>query len=182
MVAATMTARRTDIGWAIACVAAIGYIVGMFLAGLPPTHGNRVVSEVAGVLTVEPTQIARIEIVAGDHTHTFARGDDGWRTHGGDHAEPVGPLIENALGLLHRAVPIRMLTPEQTAGVPLAAYGLAPPSLAIRLATAQDEVLFSAAFGDAVNDGRARYLRQHERAGISIVSGFVYDAWHALMH
>lgn len=182
MVAATVSMRRGDYAWAAACVAAVVYLVVMFLAGKPPTHGNRVVSEVAGLLTIEPARIVRIDVRAGDHAHTFARQADGWHAHDGDDGEPVGPLIETALGLLHRAAPIRVLAPEQTADVPPAAYGLAPAALEIRLSTGTAEETFSAAFGDALNDGRARYLRLHQHPEIWIVSGFVYDAWRALMH
>ncbi len=177
-----MSWRRGDYARAAACVAAIIYVVAMYLAGAPPTHGNRVESDVAGLLELEPDRIVRIDVIAGDHTHTFERQADGWQAHGDDDHGPVGPLIETALGLLHRAAPIRLLAPEQTAGVPPAAYGLAPPSLTIRLATDAAGETFNATFGNAVNDGRARYLRLHQRAEIWIVSGFVYDAWQTLMH
>lgn len=177
-----MSRRHGDFTWAAAGVAAIVYIAVMFVAGKPPTHGNRVESEVAGLLTLEPARIMRIDVLAGDHARTFERGADGWFAHEDDDHEPVGPQIETALRLLHRAAPIRMLAPEQTAGVPPAAYGFAPPALAIRLSTGVAGGTFRAAFGDAVNDGRARYLRLHQRPEIWIVSGFVYDAWRALNH
>lgn len=182
MVAAAMSWRRGDYVRAAACIAAIIYVVAMYLAGEPWTHGNRVESEVAGLLELEPARIVRIDVIANDHMHTFERGADGWRTPDGDDHGPVGPPIETALGLLHRAAPIRMLAPEQTAGVSPAAYGFAPPALTIRLATDAAGETFNATFGNAVNDGRARYLRLHQRAEIWIVSGFVYDAWQTLMH
>ena len=182
MVAAAVSSRRRNYAWGAASLAAIAYVIIMFVAGEPPTHGNRVVSEVAGVLTLEPARIERIDVVTGDHTHTYERAPDGWHAHDADADEPVGPLIETALGLMYRAAPIRVLRPEQTAGVPLEAYGLSSPALEIRLATKAADDTFRAVFGDAVNDGRARYLRLHSRAEIWIVSGFVYDAWRALMH
>ena len=177
-----MNSRASAYAWGVATVAAIAYVVVMFLAGTPPTHKNRVVSEVAGLLATEPVRIARVDVVAGDHTHTFERGPDGWHAHNGHADAPVDEQIEAALGLLHRSAPIRVLQPEQTAGVPSAAYGFAPPTLEIRLAGEAPGNEFRAEFGDAVNDGRARYLRLHERAEIWIVSGFIYDAWRAVMH
>jgi len=177
-----MSSRRRNFAWGAGSIAAITYVIIMFVAGEPPTHGNRVVSEVAGLLTLEPTRIERIDVVTGDHNHTFERAPDGWHAHDGDEDEPVDELIETALGLMHRAAPIRVLRPEQTAGVPPEAYGLSPSALEIRLATDAAGEAFRATFGDAVNDGRARYLRLHDRPEIWIVSGFVYDAWRALMH
>lgn len=177
-----MNGHRGNYTGAVIPAAAIAYLVIMFLAGQPPGHGNRVVSEIAGLLTLDPTSIVRVEVLADAHTHTFVRRPDGWYTAGDDDGEPVGPLIDTALGLLHRAAPIRVLTPEQTAGVAPGVYGLAPPALEIRLSTTTAGETFGAAFGAAVNDGRARYVRVQGRAETSIVSGFVYDAWGALVH
>jgi hypothetical protein len=181
-VGAAVSSRRSVYLWGAASVAAIAYVIVMFVAGSPPTHRNRVVSEVAGLLTSEPARIVHIEIITGDHEHTFERGPDGWHAQDAHDDEPVDGLIETALGLLHRSAPIRMLQPEQTADVPPAAYGLAPPSLEIRLAGTGRGNEFEAVFGDALNDGRARYLRLKGQAETWIVSGFIYDAWRAVMH
>ncbi len=168
--------------WGAAGIAAIAYIVAMFVAGTPPTHNNRVVSEVAGLLANEPAEIVHIEILSGDHRHTFERQAQGWTAADGHADEQVGELIETALGLLHRSAPIRVLQPEQTAGVAPGTYGFVPPSLEIRLTGNASKIELGAAFGDAVNDGRARYIRLADRAEIWIVSGFIYDAWRALLH
>lgn len=168
--------------WSAAGIAAIAYLAVMFIAGTPPTHNNRVTSEVAGLLTIEPARIVRIEVFNGEHRHTFERQPTGWSPADGHADESVDELLETALGLIHRSAPIRALQPEQTAGVAPGTYGFVPPSLEIRLTTNMPGLGFDAAFGDPVNDGRARYVRLPERPEIWIVSGFIYDAWRALLH
>jgi len=167
---------------AVAVILAIGYLLTMYLFGAQPTHENRARSSAAGLLGSEDETVISVRISANGNSFTADSRDGRWRMPDGDVADTaLHRRIDELIVLFRRSPPVRIMTPEQTAGVAAAAFGLQPPALRVEFRATGQRSLLAAQFGDTVSNGVARYLRTDGVADTYIVSGFLYDAAHALL-
>ncbi|MFP6781242.1 MAG: DUF4340 domain-containing protein [Gammaproteobacteria bacterium] len=159
-------------------IAALAFLCWMFVAGKLPTHENRIESVVSGILRTEPQLIVAVELAAGDKHANFTKSDAVW------HDAPTQTALSwegqealnEAVKFMYTAPPVRVLSPEATAGVDGKSYGLDPPQFRVRLVSKNGDQ-FTASFGNIGNDGVSQYMAVAGSAETYLMSGFVGQAW-----
>ncbi len=84
-----------------------------------------------------------------------------------------------ALRLLRNSRPLRVMTAEEVARVPVSEYALLPDSLAVRV-RASGGAAFAIQFGGPNPLGAARYARVEGLPGIPLLPIHVAEAWEHL--
>ena len=181
MVEATVNFLRQAYARIGLIVLAIGYLLAMFASGAPPTYINRIESSALGVLLAQPDQIVAVEITSGDSSDVYTIRAGHWFHTSTQQAlsDVKATALRDAIKFMHTAEPVRVIAPEELAGVDAAAYGLKPARFSVALSAA-DGTRFVADFGDIANDGVLQYMRVAGRAETYLMSGFVGAAWVAL--
>ena len=166
--------------WGIAALASIGYLCAMVVSGALPEFRNRVKFEAQGVMTVAPERIDRLEIERDGKRIALARtGTGGWSREGGD-ALPatVADKVSLAVQYMHTSGPVRVMTAEETRGVPPAEFGLERPRISVALFAGSQRVLL-AHFGARNPDDMLQYMTLSGHDGMYLMSRFVGQEWDA---
>lgn len=163
-------------------IIALGYLVLMFKSGEPPTHENFIRTEFAGVMDSPPTQVVAVQIIHAGQTQTIERHEDSWRDAGSLSAlsEPQVTMLERAIMFMHTANPVRIMRPEEFAGVSGDPYGIETPAIAVRLSSVNG-LIVNAKFGHRAPDGILQYMQVEGRAEIYLMSGFVSETWDQIV-
>jgi hypothetical protein len=150
-------------------------------------HGRRpdpglVRFEPAGVmLHLRVEDVREVEVLAGAQQQHFTRAHAGtWRIAHAPVSTETAQHLERGLCFLHVTAPQRVLSPEEDAETPLAAFGLAPPRSVVVVRTATSTP-FMIQFGDVNPQGLAQYARIGGRAEIILLPRFVGEPWEAVV-
>ena len=162
--------------------AALAYLCWMYVVGAPRTHGNLVETQRLGVLKTDPALITNVEITGGELNLAFAKQDNQWRVVGARQglAKNWRSALVQAVQFMHTAGPVRILSPEATAGIDAAAYGLNPAQLTVRL-TGTDGTELTVLFGHIGNDGILQYMKIEGTPQTYLMSGFVGAQWYKML-
>lgn len=175
-----MNRKEQNLPLVIASIGAAVYLFAMLHSGSAPTHANRVESKIEGVLRFEPEQVTSISVTWSGQSFEFARLAGAWSHSNGDASNVRLGALNKALGLIHRAAPVRILRPEETASVAPSVYGLGPAELSVRVrAGAESAQVFH--FGARANDGILQFARVDDAPEVYLFSGFVGEAWRAVV-
>jgi hypothetical protein len=160
---------------------ALAYLVIMLMTGALPERRQLVESEADGVLRLVPESITRVTVAAEGGSATFVRQTNGWtKESGGAPIEaPLAETVERAVKFMHTANPVRVLDPEELAGIGSAEFGLDRPRLSITLEDANGVVL-EADFGALNTDGLLQYMGLRGQEDLYLMSGFVGREWEAV--
>jgi hypothetical protein len=162
-------------------MAGLAYLVLMVLSGKLPGHGHFVAFEAGGPLREPPAAVTRVQLRRTDLRATLQRRSGAWEDARGRPLAPEATAkLALALRLLHAAAAVRTL-PAAADGKVAAAYGLAPPALAVQLADDRG-VLLEFDLGGRNPDGMLRYLQVRGAAELMLVDDFVGAAWDELAH
>ncbi len=165
-------------GRALLAAIAIGWLMAMLVTGARPTREQFVAFEAAGVMTVPPARVRRVDVQAGEQQWRIERRGAAWHTARGALAGEVASSLTLAVKFLHTARPVRTLADTASAQA-LADFGLRTPSLRIGV-TLDDGQHLALAFGGRTPDGSLQYLRVEEPAQIYLMSNFVGEEWQAV--
>ena len=166
--------------WGIAALASIGYLGAMVVSGALPELRNRVKFEAQGVMTVAPERIDRVEIERDGTRIGLARtGTGGWSREGGE-ALPVTAAnkVSLAVQYMHTSGPVRVMTAEETRGVPPTEFGLERPRISVALFAGPERVLL-AHFGARNPEDILQYMTLAGHDGMYLMSRFVGQEWDA---
>lgn len=167
--------------WAGAAVFAAAVIVALALHGRRPEPGL-VRFEAAGVmLHLAPERVSEVQVAAGARRWTFTRaGTGGWTVAGAAVASrDWASRIESGLRFLHVSAPQRVMTRDEVAGTPPAAFGLDPPRYVVSVRAPGTEA-FTLQFGAANAQGLAQYVRVAGRDELFLLPRFVGEPWEAV--
>ena len=162
-----MTSMLKRYGWAVAALAAVALLLMLALRS-PDRQKGLTEYEAAGTMRhIATVDVTAVQLVAGTRELRFERRNGAWSDD--------APAIEAALRLLHNT------PPERNFEVAAPEFGLDPPTLTVRVQTA-DGRAFEADFGAANPIGLARYVRV--RSGgtttLHLMPGYVAEAWEPL--
>lgn len=150
--------------WPLAAAASFVFLVAFALHGKRPDAGM-VDFQAAGYLKqFQPQDAAEVSIRTESGTRRFKR-DESW---------PTG--IDQALRLLRDSAPMRVMSADEVANQPPAAYGLDGKAtmVTVRSRTGQE---FAIAFGSRNPLGSGRYVRIDGVPGVPILPSYVGDMW-----
>ena len=150
-------------------------------------HGHRpdpglVRFEPRGVmLQLRVEEIVEVQVSAGHHQQSFTRSPAGtWSTAGAPVPAEIVQRLERGLRFLQVSAPQRILSPEEYAETPFAAFGLAPPRYSVVVRTAASTPLMIQ-FGETNPQGLAQYARLDGSAELLLLPRFVGEPWEALI-
>jgi hypothetical protein len=150
-------------------------------------HGRRpdpglVRFEPAGVmLHLRVEDVREVQVLAGEQQWRFTRSHTGtWRTTRAPVPTETAQHLDRGLRFLHVTAPQRILSPEEYAETPLAAFGLAPPRSVVVVRTATSTP-FMIEFGEVNPQGLAQYTRIGGSAEIILLPRFVGEPWEAVV-
>ena len=150
-------------------------------------HGRRpapglVRFEPRGVmLQLRVEEIVEVQVSAGNHQQSFTRSPAGtWSTAGAPVPAEIVQRLERGLRFLQVSAPQRILSPEEYAETPFAAFGLAPPRYSVVVRTAASTPLMIQ-FGETNPQGLAQYARLDGSAALLLLPRFVGEPWEALI-
>lgn len=169
------------LAWPLAAAVALVFVVGLALQGERPNAGLTSF-KAAGVLTAfVPDEAYEIEVAAGSETWRFRRESE-WRRVDGPElvTADLAARIDLALRLLRDAAPLRVMTAEEVAQVPVSEYALWPTSLRVRV-RALNGTIFAIQFGGRNPLGSARYARVDGSDGVSMLPTYVAEAWEQVI-
>lgn len=170
--------KRTGIVWGVAAIVAFGYITAMVITGALPESHQLVKFEAAGVMTLPPEAISRVELARGGDTAVLTRsGATGWAQEGkGPLAKPLAEKLSLAVQFMNTAKPVRTLAPAEYRATNPVEFGLDKPMLSIGLANGATPTL-SAHFGGLTPDGYSQYMAADQREELFLMSLFVGKQW-----
>jgi hypothetical protein len=150
----------------------------MFACGTPPADESRIQARPDGVLEQLPEAVVAVEVARDGSTSRFRRRGARWWNAGTAEycTEAQTTSLEQAMKIMHASAPVRILRPEDIAGLSAQAFGLDPPALRVRLST-NDGLVLAANFGDRASDGVLQYLRVEGHGETYLMSGFVGESW-----
>lgn len=156
---------------------ALAFLGLMFATGrLTPTR-QLAQFEAKGVLTTLPERIQRVTLSMEAHSVTFMRHVElGWQYGQRPVSEELQAHLTMALGLMHRAGPIRVMTPVEYQPTPLAEFGLDAPRYRVTLMDQAQPVL-EAHFGTPHPQALAQYMRLAGRDEVYLMSRFLGEVW-----
>lgn len=171
---------KASIGWSLAALASIGYLVAMVVGGALPEQRNRVKFEARGVMTVAPERIDRAEIARSTARVALTRtGGGDWSVEGGKTLRQAdGAKVSLAVQYMQTAAPVRAIRPDEIRGVAPAEFGLATPELNVALFAGKERVLL-ARFGARNAEDLLQYMALEGRDEIYLMSRFVGQQWAA---
>ena len=173
--------RRTVLRSA-AAVAALGFLIVMVVSGALPKQRALVKFEAKGVMQLAPERIGRAEIIAEGHRSVFIRqGEKAWSPEGGGAPLPdaLAARLSMAVQFMNTSGPVRVMKPDEYAGVDPAAYGFDRLTLAVALYEGDHRVL-AAQFGSLNPEGYLQYMRVEGSADLYLMSRFVGAEWGAV--
>jgi hypothetical protein len=133
------------------------------------------------MLQVRVEEIVEVQVSAGNHQQSFTRSPAGtWSTAGAPVPEEIVQRLERGLRFLQVSAPQRILSPEESAETPFAAFGLAPPRYSVVVRTAASTPLMIQ-FGETNPQGLAQYARLDGSAELLLLPRFVGEPWEALI-
>jgi hypothetical protein len=133
------------------------------------------------MLHLRVEDVREVQVLAGEQQQRFTHSHTGtWRTRDAPVPTETAQHLERGLRFLHVTAPQRVLSPEEYAETPLAAFGLAPPHSVVVVRTATSTP-FLIEFGDVNLQGLAQYARIGGRAEIILLPRFVGEPWEAVV-
>ena len=179
MVAAAM--KKTRVIWSIAAIVAFAYLAAMVITGALPESHQLVKFEAAGVMSLPPEAISRVELARGGDTAVLTRsGDAGWNREGkGPLSKPLAEKLSLAVQFMNTARPVRAMAPAEYRATDPKEFGLDKPMLSIALANGTTPTL-SAHFGGLTPDGYSQYMAVDQREELFLMSLFVGKQWIAI--
>ncbi len=154
------------LGWSIAAAAAFAFLIGLAMHGKRPDGGLSAYRSAGYFKQFEPQDASEVTITSRVGTKTLVR-NGSW---------PSG--TDEALKLLRDSAPMRVMTEEEVAGQPPAAYGFDNPlTVAVRAGSGQ---LFTIRFGATNPLGSGSYVKVDGVAGVPILPSHVAEAWERL--
>lgn len=167
--------------WSAAAIVAFAYIATMVITGALPESHQLVKFEAAGVMSLPPETISRVEIARGGDMAVLKRtGDSAWTLDGkGPLAKPLAEKLSLAVQFMNTAKPVRAMAPTEYRATNPAEFGLDKPMLSIALAKDATPTL-NAHFGGLTPDGYSQYMAVDQREELFLMSLFVGKQWIAV--
>jgi hypothetical protein len=161
-------------------LSALGFIVVMAFTGAPRERQDRVRFEPAGVMREPPSDIDRVELLAGARRVVLVRHAGETWTHEGEAVQSVlASHLETSLRFMHVAAPMRVLPPADWDPHP-EEFGLEPPRYAVVLSRAGQPVL-TAHFGSTNPQQVGQYTRVEGRDELYLIPAFVGREWERVL-
>lgn len=171
--------KKSRLIWSAAALVAFGYLAVMVITGALPESHQLVKFEAAGVMSLPPEGISRVELARGPDSAVLTRtGDAGWTREGkGPVAKPLAEKISLAVQFMNTAKPVRALALAEYRATDPKEFGLDKPLLSIALANGAAPVL-RARFGGLTPDGYSQYMAVDQRDELFLMSLFVGKQWN----
>ena len=159
---------------------AFGYLAVMVITGALPESHQLVKFEAAGVMSLPPEAISRVELARGPDSVVLNRSDAGWNRDGkGPVAKPLAEKISLAVQFMNTARPVRAMALAEYRATDPREFGLDKPLLSIALANGAAPVL-RARFGGLTPDGYSQYMAVDQRDELFLMSLFVGKQWNEI--
>jgi hypothetical protein len=154
----------------------------MVVSGQPRESKQFVKFVPAGVMPEAPTEIDRVEILAGAGRWPFARAEDGWRAT--PRARPLpaalGAHLDDSIKFMHVSAPVRVMERAEWAPVGLREFGLDPPRYTAILSR-RGVVVLAAQFGTPNPQGVLQYMKLDGGDRIYLMSRFIGEEWEKVL-
>jgi hypothetical protein len=175
-VATTINRRR--LATAVGVLMALAFLAAMALSGQIRESGQLVRFVPAGVLRQTPTQVDRIELIAGTGRWVFTRAGGQWRAESRAHAVPrsLATHLDDSVKFLHVSAPIRVMPRSEWAEHGLREFGLEPPAYSIVLFQSGQRLL-AADFGAPNPQKVLQYMRLQDGDELYVMSRFIGQEW-----
>lgn len=161
---------------------ALAYLGAMVVSGAMPVQRQFARFEAKGVMAAAPEQVRRIELGrAAGRPLLLRREGTGWAMAEGRPPEAVAARIETALKMMRNAGPVRVMEPDELAGLDTAPFGLDPPALRVALYDEGGATLVAASFGARNPEDFLQYMRLEGDARLYLMSRFVGAEWEAVL-
>jgi hypothetical protein len=155
-----------------------GLIGAIALTGRWPVDAPRTHLETGGILSIPIERVARVEIAdGGQHVRLRRQSGGGWLVNDAPAPAAVAKHITAALRLLAVTAPRRVLAAGDYSAEQLAAFGLDPPRLEVRVAEAGGSAA-QIGFGEATPAENAHYVRIAARPEVYLMPRTVGEEWH----
>ncbi|MBI1397927.1 MAG: hypothetical protein GC151_18290 [Betaproteobacteria bacterium] len=163
---------------AVAGIAAIAFMVIMFVTGSEKDTQQLIKFEAKGVMQVPPERITRARIDAGDRHFDLTRtGEHTWKLANGETVDgKLGADASMAVQFMNTSGPTREMSRSELSGAELKDFGLEPPRVSIALYDGAERIL-AAHFGAHNADGLLQYMSVDGKDEIYMMSRFVGGQW-----
>jgi len=167
------------IGRRVLPVAALAYLLVMYLVGAPPRQQQFVAFEAAGVLAVTPEHVRAVILESGARRYTLRRSAGGWTDGENSLDANLRAELERGLKYLHTARPVRDIEQPALAGTAREPFGLAPPWLTLTVEL-DDASELRLEFGAPNNDDTLDYVHVASRGQLVLTSRFFATQWRTV--
>jgi hypothetical protein len=169
---------RTRLAAPLAAGILIVLLAAITLSGHWPQLRQLVPFAAKGIVALEPSAIAQVEIRAAKDAVTLRRESGGWTIDGISEAVPpeLASHIDTGLRLLRVSEPMREIAASELDAASFGAYGLDPPAGVVALATAAGAVT-TINFGVLNPAGTSQYVRLGGAATVYLMPRHVGTEW-----
>lgn len=177
-----MTVQARHLWAPLLAVLALAYLVVMVIHGAQPVRTHLIEFEAKGVMAQHPEAIVRVTVTSAAKSVTLVRQAGTWVRLGQAHAIDAKMVksINLAVKFLHTAEPVRVFKANEVGTKAAIDFGLATPSLSIKLNDAEG-VALEADFGNPSSDGLLHYMRIKGRSAYYLMSRFVLREWQTVV-
>lgn len=177
--AATRDASRWRIP--VATTLLLGLLVALVASGGWPELRSKVSFASKGLLTVAPTEIQRVKVLAGPDSIAFHREPGGWSIDGPQGAVPaeLASHLDTALRFLKVSEPTREIPPSELTAGSFAEFGLDPPANVAVLET-RDDVAATINFGSLNPANTSHYVRLGGAPTVYLMARHVGVEWRVV--
>lgn len=172
------TIGRRRLATAVGALMALAFLAAMALSGQIRESGQFIRFVPGGVLRQTPTQIDRVELIAGDRRWVFTRADGQWRADSRARAVPrsLSTHLDDSIKFLHVSAPIRVMPRQEWAEHGLREFGLDPPAYSVALFESGQRLL-AADFGSPNPQKVLQYMRLRDGDELYVMSRFIGQEW-----
>jgi hypothetical protein len=174
--AAVSRAFASSLGIMAACLMA-GLLGVIAVGGRWPVDAPRTHVEAAGILSLGPERVSRVEFSSGEQRAIFSRNSrEEWLFNDAPTELAIAGHIDTAIRLLRNSVPRRVLAASEYSPGQLAEYGLDPPRFTLAVAEAGGNTT-RLGFGEATPAQNAQYVRIVGRPELYLLPRDVGEEW-----